>query len=329
MHRLLAALLLLHLSLAGACEHASSEGDESASVATAVPTSSRTPGDNGPASSRTPGVTGTLPTSESPLETSSPTPTAVPTPSCEQGKEDRRARYDRAETKIEEAMAGYEGTWSLAVIDLDCRVIMEINPEYVQYTASAGKIVVVIAALRAVQAGTLRFENIDGHLDEILHHSNDANSDAVNEMVTPAQVQEVLRLSGVSELTDFQHSWRYGFMTATDLARVWEALLRGQLLNNRWTKYLLRLAAEVDLPPEYATFPGRFDRPGYQYGQKAGYYVSDGVPYFMLGAGYLRPKDGSSLGFAMVFMMKTTNPELLDPQRRSVFPLIIEAILDG
>ncbi len=271
------------------------------------------------------------PIDETPTETPSPTSTAVAKPACEQGKADREEHYAQAVDEIETAMEGYQGTWGLAVIDLDCAVTISINPEYVQYTASAGKIVPVIAALKKVQDRTLDFTLIEEHLNEILHNSLDSSADFVNSQVTQAEIDEVLQTAGVSDLTEFRGTWRYAFMPARDLAKVWESLLRGKQLNNRWTKYLLGKAAEVDLPPEYATFPDPEDlgRDGYEYGQKAGYYVSDGVPYFMLGAGYLRPADGSSLGFAMVFEMRTTNPELFDPQRRSVFPIILKYILDS
>ncbi len=321
---LLLPLAALVLVVAAACDESQGApaGGSSAPVARASVEATGTPL---PVRTRRPR---TATASPSPTDTPTPEPTPV-RPSCEQGVEERRQHYEEAKAEIEQAMAGYNGTWALGVIDLDCDLEFTINPEYVQYTASAGKIVPVIAALRRVQAGDLEFQEIEGHLDEILHHSNDYDADAVNEMVTPAQIQEVLSLAGVSDLTDFEQSWRYAFMPAIDLARVWEALMRGDLLNRKWTAYLLRLAAEVDLPPEYATFPGRLEREGYEYGQKAGYYVSDGIPYFMLGAGYLRPKDGSSRGFAMIFMMKTMNPDLFDPQRRSVFPILEKYLLDS
>ncbi len=285
----------------------------------------------GPTASPTVPVTATGTGTETDTATPEPTQMPVPEPSCEQGREEREAHYAEAATEIEAAMEGYDGTWGLAVIDLDCETAISVHADYVQYTASAGKIIPVIAALRKVQQGDLDFELIEPHLDEVLHHSLDSSADFINDQVTVDEVQSVLAKADVSGLTRYEGSWRYTFMPAMDLARVWESLLRGKQLNKRWTEYLLDLASEVELPPEYATFPDPDDlgRDGYQMGQKAGYYVVDGVPYYLLGAGYLRPVDGSSLGFAMVFEMKTMNPELFDPQRRSVFPIILEYILDS
>jgi hypothetical protein len=54
--------------------------------------------------------------------------------------------------------------------------------------------------------------------------------------------------------------------------------------------------------------------------------VSDGVPYFLLGAGFLRPSNGEHAGVVMVLMARTTNPDLGDPQRRAVFPLLFEYV---
>ena len=283
-----------------------------------------------PTRTATPGVTtatGTVTESATP----DPTQTPAPEPSCEQGKADREAHYQDAAAEIEKAMEGYNGTWALAVIDLDCETSISVNPDYVQYTASAGKILPVIAALKKVQDGELEFDLIEPHLNEVLHHSLDSSADFINDQVTQSEVEAVLAKANVSDLTRYEGSWHYTFMPAMDLARVWESLLRGKQLNKKWTEYLLNLASEVELPPEYATFPDPDDlgREGYQMGQKAGYYVVDGIPYYLLGAGYLRPTDGSSLGFAMVFEMKTMNPELFDPQRRSVFPIILKYILDS
>lgn len=322
---LLAILVVVAAGLAGC-------GDDAGPDSTATPLTPR-PRLTATATAR-PTRTATASTStETPTASETPKPTKTPVrePSCEQDKADREAHYEDAAAEIEKAMEGYNGTWSLAVIDLDCETSISVNADYVQYTASAGKIIPVIAALKKVQDGELDFDLIEPYLNEVLHHSLDSSADFINDQVTQAEVEAVLTKANVSDLTRYEGSWHYTFMPAMDLARVWESLLRGKQLNKKWTEYLLNLASEVELPPEYATFPDPDDlgRDGYQMGQKAGYYVVDGIPYYLLGAGYLRPTDGSSLGFAMVFEMKTMNPELFDPQRRSVFPIILKYILDS
>lgn len=51
---------------------------------------------------------------------------------------------------MEEVLDGMTGGWGLALVDLECDATITVRPEHIQYTASAGKIVVVIGALRAV-----------------------------------------------------------------------------------------------------------------------------------------------------------------------------------
>ncbi len=233
---------------------------------------------------------------------------------------------------VEEAMEGYEGTWGLALVDLDCNSPIVIRPEYRQYPASAGKIVVIIAALRAVQEGVVAFAAIEPHVELVMHHSLDVDTDVVASFVTPAQVSAVLEAAGVSAASSLEYEWRQAVFTPHDLALVWASLLRGEQLDEGWTSYLLGLASEAIFPDGYETFPAAFDIPGYQYGQKAGYWVSVEQLDDLVAAGYVRPEDASSEGFAFAFLLETPLDDLFDPQRRLVFPLVrdfVVAELDG
>ncbi len=295
----------------------------------------------------TPPITST-PAEPTPTATIEPTPTPTPPPDLRpvrcNGLDEvaLELRLDRLAADIEATMVGYNGEWGFGMVDLDCDVEVTVRPEYVQYTASAGKIVPVIAALRAIEDGELTLEAIEPHLLLVMEHSLDADANVINAMVTPEQVEEVLLLSEVSELTRFEHDWRQAFMPALDLARVWAALLDGALLGDEMTEYLLDLASAPAIPEGLETFPLDPGLPEFQIGQKAGYYVYDGIPYYLLGAGYLRPVEGTAeevgddasdaagahQGVAVVFALRSLNPDLFDPQRRTVFPLLAE-YLDG
>lgn len=249
---------------------------------------------------------------------------ATPCPAGQRASEDRLAALERG---LIEVMDGYDGTWGAALIDLACGTSMAVHPDYSQYPASAGKIVVVIAVLRAVDAGLLDFREVEQLIDEVMRYSADFAADALNELLTPEQVQRVLGDAGVSGQTAFEHSWTQASMSAQDLARVWAALLDGRLLAPTWTEYLLARSAEADVPAGFETFPLEIGVEGYDYGQKAGYYISDGVPYFLAGAGYVRPAGGElSPGYALAWLGRTMNPDLYDPQRRQVFPLMLDYI---
>lgn len=264
-------------------------------------------------------------------------------------------------------MADYPGGWGVALVDLDCGIELAVRPEHFQYTASAGKIVPVIAALRAVDAsrvsmprpwtsgpfacgvtrdpGTkpgdpIELEELEPALFLVMRHSCDQEADLINRMVTPQQIADVLKIANVSQRTRFEHSWRFGGMTALDLARVWAALLGGRLLDMSLTTYLLDLTSRAEIPEGLDTFPTAPDIPGHQFGQKAGYCIVC-PPYSLiaLGAGHIRSVDQLSAaesvggtrgtihrGVAIVLMAQTTAPGG-GPQRRDVFPLLLAYVL--
>ena len=98
--------------------------------------------------------------------------------------------------------------------------------------------------------------------------------------------------------------------------------MRGEQLNEEWTAYLLQLASEAILPNGMETFPADFGVHGYRYGQKAGYYAPEDETNFFASAGYVRPEDGASQGFAFAFLLETWEEDVSEPKRRSVFPLV-------
>jgi hypothetical protein len=258
--------------------------------------------------------------------TATPQPSPSPTPgnvACPDGRSDSIARLDDLEEAVTEAMAGYPGTWGFAVRDLGCDTALAVNPGYAQYPASAGKIVTVIATLREVEAGRLDLEAVWGQVTGIMTYSWDLSADVLTRQLTPAAVQSVLADAGVSDKARFLHSWRRAYMSPMDLAIVWEALVQGELLSEEMTERLLDLAAGAVIPASLDTFPAELDLPGYQYGQKAGYYVSDGVPYFLVGAGYLISTRADGPRYTMVLMTRSTERDLSHPQRREVFDLLL------
>jgi hypothetical protein len=257
----------------------------------------------------------------------SPTPTARPSPSPTQETNcDARAESAAAlVTDVEATMADYPGTWGFAYIDIFCDATVSTDPAYRQYAASAGKIISIVAVLRAVEAGQVAFETVEPSLITILHVSDDLQSDYIETFVTAEDLNAVIADAGVVEST-IRGAWRFTNFSAVDLARVWAALVDGRLLNTEHTEWVMARAGEADIPGPYETYPGMsFEHPYLQWGQKAGYYVSDGVPYFLVGAGYLRdPETGQ--GFVSVLLMITEYADLLDTQRRSVFPLVVDEV---
>lgn len=245
--------------------------------------------------------------------------------------EELQERVDRLGEDIEEAMAGYDGEWGFGMVDLDCDIELAVNEDWVGYTASAGKIIPIIAALRAVDDGDLSMASVEGYIELIMEHSYDEEANILNGMVTPEQVQDVLEIAEVSEDTDFEWDWNRGHMPARDLARVWAALVEGDLLDEEQTEYLLNLADGPAIPDHLDTFPIDAELSGWQFGQKAGYWVTGDLPHLLLGAGYLRPDEGPDhpeghQGITVVLHVEAENPDMSDPQRREVFPLITEYV---
>lgn len=279
----------------------------------------------GPALTATPSPPSPTPT-ETPIP--SPTPTPEPARNCITDPSGYAASLQQLEADVTKTMEGYDGTWGFAMIDLDCGAMAAVHPDYVQYAASAGKLPFVIAVLRGVQEGRIELADIQEDLELVLHFSLDKNADNLGTLVSNEEVWEVLRLSDVSELTTFRDAWRNFFTTPADLARIWAALMSGDLLDEERTELLLTLAGEVEVPPAYETWPAVLGQPSLLFGQKAGYWVSSGTPYYFVGAGYLTPADGSSHGFAPVILLIGNNEDLNEPQRRSVFPFVLDFVLN-
>lgn len=232
--------------------------------------------------------------------------------------------------EIESAMLDYEGIWGLALIDLDCGSSVVVRPQHVQYPASAGKVVILTAGLRAVQDGLLEFELIEEQVELVLHHSLDKQTDEIAELITPEQVGEVMARAGVSARWYPEWRWRWARFTPHELALFWASIVRGEQLDERWTAHLLQLASEVVLPEGKEAFPADFGVEGYQYGQKAGYWTpeeDEEEPDIFVSAGYVMPEDGSSMGFTFAFLLETWEEDILEPKRRAVFPLVRDFVV--
>ena len=307
-----------------------------------TPTSATTPASTPttpsvtPSSSPTPSATATA--------TASATPTATPassaTASAAAGAEAGNGRPSRCATvagrgaeliaAIEEAMTDYEGVWGLALIDLDCGSSIVVRPQHAQYPASAGKIVILTAGLRAVQDGLLEFELIEEQVELVLHHSLDKQTDEIAELLTPEQIGDVMARAGVSARWYPEWRWRWALFTPHELAGFWASIVRGEQLDERWTAHLLQLASEVVLPEGKEAFPADFGVEGYQYGQKAGYWTpeEDEEDFdIFVSAGYVVPEDGASQGFTFAFLLETWEEDILEPKRRAVFPLVRDFIV--
>ncbi len=267
--------------------------------------------------------------------TSSPPATANAATSTEttNGRPSRCAtvagRAARLIDDIEAAMIDYEGIWGLALIDLDCGSSVVVRPQHVQYPASAGKIVILTASLRAVQDGLLEFELIEENVELVLHHSLDKQTDEIAELLTPEQVGEVMARAGVSARWYPEWQWRWALFTPHELALFWASIVRGEQLDERWTAHLLQLASEVVLPEGKEAFPQEFGAEGYRYGQKAGYWTpeEEEEPDVFVSAGYVVPEDGSSMGFTFAFLLETWEEDILEPKRRAVFPLVRDFVV--
>jgi hypothetical protein len=204
-------------------------------------------------------------------ETATATPISDRRPArCRGGEAALEERLARLKGSVVEAMERYQGTWSMTPVDLDCETELSVRPEHVQYPASAGKIVTLIAVLRAVEEGRIALGEIEEQLVNVTTHSLDADANVLNGLVSAGEIQTVLERSRVSERTRFEHDWRQATMPALDLAWIWAALLRGELLGPDWTEYLLGLVTRAQIPPAYETFPAAPDVPGYQFGPEGG-----------------------------------------------------------
>ena len=316
---------------------------------TASPSASPTP-PPAPTTTATPAATPTTAAapSPSPAATPSPTPTATAaatatttatssaTASAATSTEAGNGRPSRCETvagraallitQVEAAMTDYEGTWGLALIDLDCGSSVVVRPRHSQYPASAGKIVILTAGLRAVQDGLLEFELIEEDVELVLHHSLDKQTDQIAELITAEQVAEVMARAGVTS-SYLEWHWREAWFTPHDLARVWASIVRGEQLDERWTAHILQLASEVVLPEGKEVFPADFGVEGYRYGQKAGYWTPEEEPDIFVSAGYVVPEDGSSTGFTFALLLETWEEDILEPKRRAVFPLVRDFVV--
>ena len=228
----------------------------------------------------------------------------------------------------------YSGSYSFALIDTYCSQTLTINKERLQYPASAAKIVIAIAVLRAVEKGELTFEEIQPDLEIMMRKSLDINSDTLNNLITPTQVQEIIADANLSSLTRFFHSWRETAMTASDLALIWESLISGRLLDETLTGYLMDLTTQAIIPEAFVTFPSEKIE-GFNYGQKAGYWINDEGDERLIGAGYLIEQSNSERGYVVVFMTQGDEADdlwdrsrLATSPRHKVWPLIVEFVTE-
>ncbi len=229
---------------------------------------------------------------------------------------------------VDAAMEGYNGAWGFALIDVECDALAESPTDYAQYPASAGKIVTFIAVLREVERKNFDYPEIEDHLELAVLISSDIAANHLTTLITPANIAEVTGLAGLSARSTFVHDWRLAWLAPADLARVWAALLRGELLSPEHTDLLLGLTQQADFPigAGYDTFPEELGVDGYDYGQKAGYWVSTEEPDNLVGAGFIRLSNDPESAFAVVLMVETEMDDVFEPQRRKVFPLLLEFI---
>ena len=168
----------------------------------------------------------------------------------------------------------------------------------------------------------------------MMRKSLDINSDTLNNLITPTQVQEIIADANLSSLTRFFHSWRETAMTASDLALIWESLISGRLLDETLTGYLMDLTTQAIIPEAFATFPIEKIE-GFNYGQKAGYWINDEGDERLIGAGYLIEQSNSKRAYTVVFMTQGDEPDdlwdrsrLVTSPRHKVWPLILEFVTE-
>lgn len=271
--------------------------------------------------------------SSSPDPTPTPETSATPQPEGSPDKftaaspcDQRVALADDLAANVVAVMDGYDGAWAFAIYDPKCGHLAETDPGYTQYSASAGKIVSIIASLRAVEDGRVPLSDIETSIENVLTHSWDNESDYLDTLTDQPDYDAILEIAG-TETARFIGSWQRANMGPADMARIWQALVSGDLLNEEHTELVMTMAVEAIIPDVYRTFPdGSFSPAGFRYGQKAGYYVSDGVPYFFVGAGFIL-HEASGEAFFPAFMSVTENEDLFDPQRRLVFPMVVDYVL--
>ncbi len=324
------SLLLVAILLAACTDTPEPPAPTPTRTPTASPTPTATPSPSPtPASTPSPTPTATATATPSPTPTPTPIPDPTPTPDPRPARcEGLQARGAVLGEAVEEAMDGYVGGWGLALVDLDCDEAVLVNPEHGQYPASAGKIVIVITALRAVQDGELPFEGeVQEDVETIMAQSLDAHSDRLNDKLTSEQIAHVLERAGASEASRYEHSWRYAHLTPHDLARVWTSLVRGEQLDEEWTAYLLDLATRPELGPYFWPFPPDWGVEGYEYGQKAGYWTSPRPIGYRVSAGFARPADASSEGYVFAFLIRAVADDLAGWWQRPVFPLVRDFIV--
>ncbi len=275
-------------------------------------------------------ILGTATVAPTPIGPALPTPTPTPQPArlCLRDPDAYQARVAKLEADVAAAMEGFDGTWGLSLYDLDCDTWVGVDPDYFEYTASTGKLAFIIAGLRAVQDGRIPFEELRPQFESVLHVSSDEAANNIMARVSRKDVQDVLDIAGVSDQTTWRDSWANYYSTPRDFTRIWTAVLRGQLLDEQWTEYLLQLSSEAEVPEAYETFWSHFDIPGLRFGQKAGYRVWAGSPFHFVGSGWLTPMGPSSEGFAATMVVFSPR-DVWDPQRRSVFPLVLEFVQEA
>ena len=230
---------------------------------------------------------------------------------------------------VSEEMDGFDGDWGFALIDIECRMEISVNAEHSQYPASAGKIVIVIAALRGVGDGSIESDpELLQDVEEILVASLGPPADRLAGQLSPEQISEIQVLAGVSNRSQLTETWRNAYFTPVDLARVWASLLRGELLDPEYTDLVLDLTEHARLPDEdgFWPFPAEFGSEGVQYGQKAGFWESDESVGYRVSAGFVRTLDRPDQGFAFAFMARITTEGLESDWRRPVFDHVREFV---
>ena len=222
-------------------------------------------------------------------------------------------------------MDGFGGDWGFALIDLECGTEIAVNTDHSQYPASAGKIVIVIAALRAIADGSFEPDPaLIEDVEEILVSSLGPPADRLAMQLSPEQISAVQSRAGVSDRSRLTETWRNAYFTAVDLARIWASLLLGDQLEPEHTDLVLELAGRALLPDEegFWPFPADFGVAGVQYGQKAGFWESDEPTGYRVSAGYVRAHDRPGQGFAFAFLAQITAEGLEEDWRRAVFPIV-------